>query len=71
VCSNLAGGGGDSLDKPAQPEHFMDGLQTKKRSFVMATCIALLQYTDQGIRNVKVTTKRAAAAGGELDSLSA
>jgi uncharacterized protein with GYD domain len=28
----------------------------------MATYIALLQYTDQGIRNVKDTTKRAAAA---------
>ncbi len=28
----------------------------------MATYIALLQYTDQGIRNVKETTKRAAAA---------
>ncbi len=28
----------------------------------MATYIALLQYTDQGIRNVKETTSRAAAA---------
>ena len=28
----------------------------------MATYIALMQYTDQGIRNVKDTTKRAAAA---------
>ena len=28
----------------------------------MATYIVLLQYTDQGIRNVKETTKRAAAA---------
>ena len=28
----------------------------------MATYIVLLQYTDQGIRNVKDTTKRAAAA---------
>ena len=28
----------------------------------MATYIALLQYTDQGNRNVKDTTKRAAAA---------
>src|SRR5262245_55808423 len=28
----------------------------------MATYIALLQFTDQGIRNVKDTTKRAAAA---------
>src|SRR4051812_22092264 len=28
----------------------------------MATYIALLQYTDQGIRNVKDTTKRASAA---------
>ena len=28
----------------------------------MATYIALLQYTDQGVRNVKDTTKRAAAA---------
>ena len=28
----------------------------------MAAYIALLQYTDQGIRNVKDTTKRAAAA---------
>jgi len=28
----------------------------------MATYIALLQYTDQGIRNVKDTTKGAAAA---------
>jgi uncharacterized protein with GYD domain len=28
----------------------------------MATYIALLQYTDQGIRNVKDTAKRAAAA---------
>src|SRR5262245_51449994 len=28
----------------------------------MATYIALLQYTDQGIRNVKDTPKRAAAA---------
>src|SRR6266850_4074509 len=29
---------------------------------IMATYIALLQYTDQGIRNVKETTKRATAA---------
>jgi len=29
----------------------------------MATYIALLQYTDQGICSVKDTTKRAAAAG--------
>jgi len=28
----------------------------------MATYIALLQFTDQGIRNVKETTKRAASA---------
>ena len=28
----------------------------------MATYIALLQFTDQGIRNIKDTTKRAAAA---------
>ncbi len=28
----------------------------------MATYIALLQYTDQGVRNVKDTTKRAASA---------
>ena len=28
----------------------------------MATYIALLQYTDQGIRNVKDTTKRASTA---------
>ena len=28
----------------------------------MATYIALLQFTDQGVRNVKDTTKRAAAA---------
>jgi uncharacterized protein with GYD domain len=28
----------------------------------MASYIALLQFTDQGIRNVKETTKRAAAA---------
>jgi len=28
----------------------------------MATYIGLLQYTDQGIRNVKETTRRAAAA---------
>jgi uncharacterized protein with GYD domain len=36
---------------------------TGKGLNVMATYIALLQYTDQGIRNVKDTTKRAAAAG--------
>jgi uncharacterized protein with GYD domain len=30
----------------------------------MASYIALLQFTDQGIRNVKDTTKRAAAAAG-------
>jgi uncharacterized protein with GYD domain len=29
---------------------------------MMATYIVLLQFTDQGIRNVKDTTKRAAAA---------
>ena len=28
----------------------------------MATYLVLLQYTDQGVRNVKDTTKRAAAA---------
>jgi uncharacterized protein with GYD domain len=50
------------LDKLVQPEYAVDGLQTKKRLVVMATYIALLQYTDQGIRNVKDTTKRAAAA---------
>jgi uncharacterized protein with GYD domain len=29
----------------------------------MASYVVLFQYTDQGIRNVKDTTKRAAAAG--------
>ena len=37
-------------------------LQTRKGFVIMATYITLLQYTDQGIRNVKDTTKRAAAA---------
>ena len=36
--------------------------KTKKETFVMANYIALLQFTDQGIRNVKDTTKRAANA---------
>jgi uncharacterized protein with GYD domain len=51
-----------SLDKAAQPEHLPNELQTKKGLVVMATYIVLMQYTDQGIRNVKDTTKRAAAA---------
>jgi uncharacterized protein with GYD domain len=34
----------------------------KTGGFVMASYIALLQFTDQGARNVKDTTKRAAAA---------
>lgn len=32
----------------------------------MASYVLLLQYTDQGIRNVKDTTKRAAAFKGEI-----
>jgi uncharacterized protein with GYD domain len=40
----------------------VDELQTKKGLVLMATYIALMQYTDQGIRNVNDTTKRAAAA---------
>jgi len=36
--------------------------KTWKGALVMATYIALLQFTDQGIRHVKETTKRAAAA---------
>ena len=35
----------------------------------MATYIALLQFTDQGIRNVKDTTKRAAAAAETASKL--
>jgi len=50
------------LDKSVQPQQCMEGLQTKKGLLVMATYIALLQYTDQGIRNVKDTIKRAADA---------
>src|ERR1051325_302103 len=40
-----------------------DGItQPPKGRCIMANYIALLQLTDQGIRNVKDTTKRAAAA---------
>jgi uncharacterized protein with GYD domain len=45
-----------------QPTHRMTELQTRKGLVLMATYIALLQYTDQGVRNFKDTTKRAAAA---------
>src|SRR5207244_5247067 len=37
-------------------------LQNLERKIVMATYIVLLQFTDQGIRNIKDTTKRATAA---------
>ncbi len=32
----------------------------------MASYVLLLQYTDQGVRNVKDTTKRSAAFAGEI-----
>jgi uncharacterized protein with GYD domain len=35
----------------------------------MAMYISLLQFTDQGIRNVKDTTKRAAAATAEAEKM--
>lgn len=34
----------------------------------MTSYVLLLQYTDQGIRNVKETTKRAAAASEEMSA---
>jgi len=37
----------------------------------MATYISLLQFTDQGIRNVSDTIKRAEAAGSEADKMGA
>jgi uncharacterized protein with GYD domain len=36
----------------------------------MAMYISLLQFTEQGIRNVKDTTKRAAAATAEAEKMS-
>jgi uncharacterized protein with GYD domain len=35
----------------------------------MAMYISLLQFTEQGIRNVKDTTKRAAAATAEAEKM--
>jgi uncharacterized protein with GYD domain len=49
------------LDNPVHAEHPVDRPQKKGRVF-MATYIVLLHYTDQGIRNIKDTTKRATAA---------
>jgi uncharacterized protein with GYD domain len=43
----------------------MDERKKKGRGF-MASYVLLLQYTDQGIRNVKDTTKRAATLTGEI-----
>ena len=37
----------------------------------MAKYVSLLQFTDQGIRNVKDTTKRAAAATAEAEKMGA
>jgi uncharacterized protein with GYD domain len=37
----------------------------------MATYVSLLQFTDQGIRSVKDTTKRAVAATAEAEKLGA
>jgi uncharacterized protein with GYD domain len=37
----------------------------------MATYVSLLQFTDQGIRNVKDTTKRAAAAAAAAEKMGA
>ena len=53
--------GGLRLDKKVYREHPV-GNTNQERDVIMATYIALLQYTDQGIRNVKDTITRAAAA---------
>jgi uncharacterized protein with GYD domain len=37
----------------------------------MATYVSLLQFTDQGIRSVKDTTKRAVAAAAEAEKIGA
>src|SRR5438552_82468 len=41
----------------------------KQRSITMAMYISLLQFTEQGIRSVKDTTKRAATATAEAERM--
>jgi len=51
--------------------HSLSGETATKGPSIMAMYVSLLQFTDQGIRNVKDTIKRATAATAEAEKMGA
>jgi uncharacterized protein with GYD domain len=63
--------GTNQRDRLSWCEIIENNKPTTKGTPTMARYVSLLQFTDQGIRNIKDTTKRGAAATAEAEKMGA